>query len=87
MTYLYMSTTLVEIGLVNIPIAIQIMDFRCPEVGRVIETRRGFEQELRFGVVPVSQDVTAIQGYVLVVCVCHIVVAIMAEYPSAIVSF
>lgn len=63
------------------------MDFWRPQIGRVIETWRRFEDELRLGIVPISQNVATVQGDVLVVGICHVVVVIMPEHPAVMVSF
>ena len=58
------------------------MDFRRPQIGGIVQTWRGLEDELGLGLVPVGQNIASIERDVLVVGVGHVVVAIMTKNPS-----
>jgi hypothetical protein len=57
-----------------------------PKISGIVQTWRRLEDELRLGLVPVGQPVTAVKSNVHIIRVGHVVVVLMAEDPSVIFS-
>jgi hypothetical protein len=68
----------------TVPVTVEAVNLRRPEIRRVVEPGFGFEDQLGLGVVPICQALAAVESDVVVVGVGHVVVVIMAEHPSAI---
>jgi hypothetical protein len=62
------------------------VDLGRPEISGIVQTWRGLKDELRLGLVPVGQPVTAVKSNVHVVGVGHVVVVPMAEDPPVMLS-
>jgi len=58
------------------------VQFRCPEVCRVVETRGRRENSLFFGSVPVCEYLASQEDDVVVGRVCQVVVSFIPDYPS-----
>jgi hypothetical protein len=70
----------------DIPVTVETVDLRGPQICRIVHAWRGLEEQLGLGRVPVSQNIAAQQGDVVVIGVSQVIVITVAEEPAEAIS-